>query len=97
VLLYERPLYCVPGVIGRGEGGHLVSDAPLDIREKLAHIDLMLAQHDQARVGIDLNRTQHDRVRQEMKLAPWAIVLSGMTMGAAFFAAGAAFFKLFGS
>jgi hypothetical protein len=83
-------------VIGRGEGGHLVSDAPLDIREKLAHIDLMLAQHDQARVGIDLNRTQHDRVRQEMKLAPWALVVSGMTMGAAFFAAGAAFFKLLG-
>jgi hypothetical protein len=44
-----------------------MSDAPLDIREKLAHIDLMLAQHDQARVGIDLNRTQHDRVRQELK------------------------------
>jgi heme oxygenase len=92
VLLW-RPLYCVPGVIGRGEGGHFVSEAPLDIREKLAH----MAQHDQARVGIDLNRTQHDRVRQELKLAPWAIVLSGMTMGAAFFAAGAAFFKLFGS
>jgi hypothetical protein len=68
----------------------------LDIREKLAHIDLMLAQHDQARIGIDLNRAQYDRARQEMRIAPWAIVLSGMTMGAAFFAAGAAFIKLFG-
>jgi hypothetical protein len=53
----------------------------LDIREKLAHIDLMLAQH--------------DRVRQEMRLAPWALVLSSMTAGAAFFAAAFAFAKLF--
>jgi hypothetical protein len=71
-----------------------VSDPALDIREKLAHIDL--AQHDQARVGIDLNRAQHDRVRQEMRIAPWAMALSGMTLGAALFAAGAAFIKLFG-
>jgi hypothetical protein len=63
------------------------SDA-LDIREKLAHIDLMLAQHDHARVGID-------RVRQEMRLAPWALVVSSMTAGAAMFAAAFAFAKLF--
>jgi hypothetical protein len=53
----------------------------LDIREKLAHIDLMLAQH--------------DRVRQEMRIAPWALVLSSMTTGAALFAAAFAFAKLF--
>lgn len=54
---------------------------PLDIREKLAHIDLMLAQH--------------DRVRQEMRLAPWAIVVSSTTAGAALFAAAFAFAKLY--
>ena len=61
---------------------------PLDIREKLAHIDLMLAQHDQARVGID-------RTRQELRLAPWALVVTGMTAGAAFFAAAFALAKLY--
>ena len=60
-----------------------MSDAPmpdLDIREKLAHIDQMLADH--------------DRKRQEVRLAPWQIALTGMGGGAALFAAGAAFFKL---
>lgn len=55
----------------------------LDIREKLAHIDLMLADH--------------DRKRQEITLAPWQLMLSAMTAGAAFFAAGAAFVKIFGA
>jgi hypothetical protein len=55
----------------------------LDVREKLAHIDQMLADH--------------DRKRQEIRFAPWALALSGMTAGAALFAAGAAFMKLFGS
>jgi hypothetical protein len=54
----------------------------IDIREKLAHIDQMLADH--------------DRKRQEIRLAPWALMIAGMTSGAAFFAAGAAFFKIFG-
>lgn len=52
----------------------------LDIREKIAHIDAMLADH--------------DRKRQEIRLAPWALVISGMTAGAAFFAAGIAFMKI---
>jgi len=54
----------------------------LDIREKLAHIDQMLADH--------------DRRRQEIRLAPWQLVLAGMTSGAALFAAGAAFMKIVG-
>ena len=54
----------------------------LDIREKLAHIDQMLADH--------------DRKRQEIRLAPWQPVLAGMTSGAALFAAGAAFMKIVG-
>ena len=60
-----------------------MSDMPhpeLDIREKIAHIDQMLADH--------------DRKRQEIRLAPWQLVMTGMAGGAALFAAGAAFFKL---
>ena len=60
------------------------TDAPLlrvlDVREKLAHIDQMLAEH--------------DRKRQEIKFAPWQLMLTGMGTGAALFAAGAAFFKI---
>jgi hypothetical protein len=54
----------------------------MDLREKLAHIDQML--------------TDHDRERQEIRLAPWQLVLTGLTSGAALFAAGAAFMKIFG-
>jgi hypothetical protein len=52
----------------------------LDIREKLAHIDQMLADH--------------DRTRQEIYYAPWQVMVSGMTAGAALFAAGIAFIKI---
>jgi hypothetical protein len=52
----------------------------LDIREKLAHIDQMLADH--------------DRKRQEIRLAPWQLVVTGAAGGAAFFAAGAGFITL---
>jgi hypothetical protein len=52
----------------------------LDFRKKLVHIDQMLADH--------------DRKRQEIAL--WQLVLTGMTTGAALFAAGAAFIKLIG-
>jgi hypothetical protein len=54
----------------------------LDVREKLAHIDQMLADH--------------DRKRQEIVLAPWALIMSMATALAAFFAAGAAFIKILG-
>jgi len=52
----------------------------LDIREQIAHIDQMLA--DAA------------RKRQEIKFAPWQLVLAGMTAGAGFMAAGAAIFAV---
>jgi hypothetical protein len=48
----------------------------IDLREKLAHIDLMLADH--------------DRKRQEIKLAPLLAAIAGMTAGAALLVAGAA-------
>jgi hypothetical protein len=67
-----------------------MSDIPFDVllREKLAHIDLMLMQH-------TLTQAQHDRTRQELRLAPWALVLTGVTSGAALFAAAFAFARLF--
>jgi hypothetical protein len=55
----------------------------VELRERLAHIDQMLADH--------------DRKRQEIRLAPWAMMISGMAAGAAFFAAGVAFVKILGS
>jgi hypothetical protein len=54
----------------------------LDYREQIAHIDQMLA---------DAARKHH-----EIRLAPWVLALSGMTAGAALFAAGVALMKLFG-
>lgn len=44
---------------------------------------------------IDQKRADTERKRQEVRLAPWALALSGMTAGAALFAAGAAFMKIF--
>jgi hypothetical protein len=35
-----------------------------------------------------------DRKRQEIRLAPWQLALTGMATGAALFAAGAGFFKI---
>jgi len=52
----------------------------VELREKLAHIDQMLADH--------------DRKRQEIRYAPWQMMLGGMTAGAAFFAAGVAFMRV---
>jgi hypothetical protein len=54
----------------------------LDVREQIAHIDQMLA--DAA------------RKRQEIKFAPWQLMMTGMGTGVALFAAGAAFVKIFG-
>jgi hypothetical protein len=54
----------------------------VDLREKLAHIDQMLADH--------------DRKRQEIWYQPILAVISGMTAGAALFAAGVAMAKILG-
>jgi hypothetical protein len=54
----------------------------VDLREKLAHIDQMLADH--------------DRKRQEIRYAPVLAIFTGMGAAAAFFAAGVAFIKVFG-
>ena len=52
----------------------------LELRKKLVHIDQVLMDH--------------DRKRQEIRLTPWQLAFIGMTSGAAFFAAGAAFMKV---
>jgi hypothetical protein len=54
----------------------------LDIREKLAHIDQMLADH--------------DRKRQEIYFAPWQVWVTTLGGAAVFFAAGVAFVKIIG-
>jgi len=59
-----------------------VDSETLDVREKLAHIDQMLADH--------------DRKRQEIAWYPLIVGMSGLTAGAALFAAGAAFMKILG-
>lgn len=82
----------------------------IDLREKLAHIDLMLAQHQRIQQETLNDETRLNRLRQEMlndetrigqvrqamQLAPWQVGFAGMTAGAALFAAGAAFIKLMG-
>jgi len=45
----------------------------LDIKLKLAQIDQQLASH--------------DRLRQEVKLAPWALLATGLAAGAGFMGA----------
>ena len=66
-----------------------MSDIPadLDIRLKLSQIDRELAQHDQL-------RADHDRKRQEIRLAPWQLAIGGVGTGAALFAAAVALTKL---
>ena len=54
----------------------------VELRERLAHIDQMLADH--------------NRKRQEIRTAPWTFAFGEAISGAALFAAGAAFFKLLG-
>jgi hypothetical protein len=53
----------------------------LDIREKIAHIDQMLADH--------------DRKRQEIRLAWWPIFLAGMASAAALIGATVAATRVF--
>jgi hypothetical protein len=82
-----------------------MSDTPVpdfDLRLKMAQIDQALASHDMMRVQAETFRIQQDqlradadRKRQEMRFAPWVIVISSMGTGAALFAAAFAFAKLF--
>jgi hypothetical protein len=68
----------------------------LDVREKLAHIDQMLADHERIYADTKRINADHDRKRQEIRYAPLALIFTGMASAAAFFAAGVAFVKVFG-
>jgi len=75
----------------------------LDIREKLAHIDEMLADIASKRQEIALAPARIEqmladtlRKRQKVALAPWSMMLTFFAAGAGLFAAGAAFIKLIG-
>ena len=57
-----------------------IDEQELNVREKLAHIDQMLADHD------------HER--QEICLAPWQLILTGMATGVGLLAVAAALIKL---
>ena len=69
----------------------------VDLREKLAHIDQMLADHDRSHAHIEQLAADRDRRRQEIRYAPVLAVFTGMGAAAAFFAAGIAFVKIFGA
>ncbi|QYE37259.1 hypothetical protein KZX46_21750 (plasmid) [Polymorphobacter sp. PAMC 29334] len=58
----------------------IFDEEPLDLREQIARIDQLLA--DAA------------RKRQEVRIAPWQIVVTSLGAGAAIFAAGAGFIAL---
>ena len=60
-----------------------IDESELNIREKLAHIDQMLADH--------------DRKLPEIPLAPWQLILSGMATGVGLLVAAAALIKLLAS
>jgi len=66
-----------------------LNEYEIEQRRRVIKIDQMLAQIDEALAN-------RDRERQEIRLAPWQLALTGMTAGAALFAAGAAFVKLLG-
>jgi hypothetical protein len=75
----------------------------LDVREQLAHIDQMLADRDLKRQQFAFAPVQvlqwladHDRKQQQIRYQPWVAIVSGLTAGAALFAAGGAFIKLMG-
>jgi hypothetical protein len=69
----------------------------LELREKIVHIDQMLADIDRTRADHLRTIADMDRKRQEIWYQPIVAVTSGMTAGAALFAAGAVLMKAFGA
>lgn len=78
------------------------TDQSLDIREQIARIDRMQAEISRVQAEIskwqvDITKTRADitKTEQDSRLAPFALAFTGVGAGAAIFAAGAAFAKLF--
>lgn len=80
----------------------------LDLREQITRIDHMMADihriaadRDRMDAQIEQANADRDRKRQEIRYAPWVLIvpaiIGALTAGAALFAAGAAFMKLFGT
>jgi hypothetical protein len=59
-----------------------------DLKEQVAHVDQMFADAARSRVQVDQLLADATRKRQEIGLAPWALALSSMVVGAALFAVG---------
>jgi hypothetical protein len=72
-----------------------INAGTLDLREQIVRIDQMLAEHDRNRAQTEQLFADRDRKRQEIRWAPWQVAFTGMTAGAALFAAGAAAGGLF--
>jgi hypothetical protein len=82
----------------------MTDSGDLDIREQIARIDQMLADRDLKRQQFAFAPVQvlqwlveHDRKQQQIRYQPWLAIISGLTAGAALFAAGAAFIKILGA
>lgn len=66
-----------------------ITPVPSSEQQQRAKWDLLLAD-------LEYRQEQLRQARQQISLAPWQIGFTGMTAGAALFAAGAAFIKLTG-
>jgi len=80
----------------------MADDNNLNLREQIARIDQMLADHDLKRQQTAFGPVQvlqwladHDRKQQEMRHAPWLTIASVTTATAAVLAAGAAIGAMF--
>jgi len=66
----------------------VTAPADLDIREKIAHIDQMLADIDRTFADRERIVADRDRKRQEIRLAPYQLILAGVAAAAGLLAAG---------
>ncbi len=66
-----------------------IEENTIAIRRMLAESDKFAAE--QRKLGAEADKLMRDR-----QLAPWQVAISGMTAGAALFAAGAAFMRFLG-
>jgi hypothetical protein len=72
-----------------------MSDAPIDYNDP-AVMRAVLVKIDRDRAETQKLFAEAGKLNRDRQLAPAALVISGLTAGAALFAAGAAFVKVFG-
>ena len=68
---------------------------PLDLSEQIARIDKMQAELGKIQVEIIKTGADTTKVERNTRFAPLTLAFTGIGAGAAIFAAGAAFAKLF--